>query len=74
VNTCKPFQVITLFRSLTLDIDKVSIFNYTKKNGFVEISKNLARYKSKNNFIGLSNKFILFFLLMNKQKQKIFNF
>jgi len=37
-----------------------------KEDGFVEISKNLARYKSKNNFVGLSNKFILFFLLVNK--------
>jgi len=25
-----------------------------EKNNFVEISKNLARYKPKNNFVGLS--------------------
>jgi len=33
----------------------VDVNLYTiRKNGFAEVSKNLAKYKSKNNFIGAS--------------------
>jgi len=31
---------------------EVTLFGYIHgKNGFIEISKNLARYRSKNNFV-----------------------
>jgi len=31
---------------------------YTRKTGFTEISKNFARYRYKNNFVGLSNNYV----------------
>jgi len=33
---------------------KTAFFCVYRKNGFVELSKNLARYKSENNFIELA--------------------
>jgi len=44
--------MIFFYLELLLNFD--SIRDAHKKNNFAEISKNLARYKSENNFVGSS--------------------
>jgi len=46
---------INFLLSVVFSLDMILFFHsYTEKNDFTEISTNLARYRSDNNFVGLS--------------------
>ena len=52
---CENYISIYLLYHICL-CKKVRVFKYNlhRKKDFVEVFKNLARYRSKNNFVGLS--------------------
>ena len=42
-------------RYKNLSVEKYEIYVYRKKNSFIEIFKTLAKYRSKNNYVGHLN-------------------